>query len=82
LDGLRVLGRSAPSPALPLITSLHWSAAQRRELFEALNLTLIECPHLAATLALKSFLPAGEEHYRILLDYERQAQGWGYPQLR
>lgn len=31
LDGLRVLGRSAPSPALPLITSLHWSAAQRRE---------------------------------------------------
>lgn len=64
------------------ITSLHWSAAQRRELFEALNLTLIECPHLAATLALKSFLPAGEEHYRILLDYERQAQGWGYPQLR
>ncbi|NRS54472.1 phosphate ABC transporter substrate-binding protein, partial [Pseudomonas aeruginosa] len=31
---------------------------------------------------LKSFLPAGEEHYRILLDYERQAQGWGYPQLR
>ena len=57
LDGLRVLGRSAPSPALPLITSLHWSAAQRRELFEALNLTLIECPHLAATLALKSFLP-------------------------
>ncbi len=77
-----VLGRSAPSPALPLITSLHWSAAQRRELFEALNLTLIECPHLAATLALKSFLPAGEEHYRILLDYERQAQGWGYPQLR
>ncbi|EPR2949570.1 phosphate/phosphite/phosphonate ABC transporter substrate-binding protein, partial [Pseudomonas aeruginosa] len=53
LDGLRVLGRSAPSPALPLITSLHWSAAQRRELFEALNLTLIECPHLAATLALK-----------------------------
>ena len=82
LAGLRVLGRSAPSPALPLITSLHWSAAQRRELFEALNLTLIECPHLAATLALKSFLPAGEEHYRILLDYERQAQGWGYPQLR
>ncbi|HBP0074177.1 phosphate/phosphite/phosphonate ABC transporter substrate-binding protein [Pseudomonas aeruginosa] len=82
LAGLRVLGRSAPSPALPLITSLHWSAAQRRELFEVLNLTLIECPHLAATLALKSFLPAGEEHYRILLDYERQAQGWGYPQLR
>ncbi|MDF5938283.1 PhnD/SsuA/transferrin family substrate-binding protein [Pseudomonas aeruginosa] len=33
LAGLRVLGRSAPSPALPLITSLHWSAAQRRELF-------------------------------------------------
>ncbi|MDF5807621.1 PhnD/SsuA/transferrin family substrate-binding protein [Pseudomonas aeruginosa] len=57
LAGLRVLGRSAPSPALPLITSLHWSAAQRRELFEALNLTLIECPHLAATLALKKLPP-------------------------
>ncbi|MGP6270745.1 PhnD/SsuA/transferrin family substrate-binding protein [Pseudomonas paraeruginosa] len=82
LAGLRVLGRSAPSPALPLITSLRWSATQRRELFEALNLTLVECPELARTLALKSFLPAGEEHYRILLDYERQAEGWGYPHLR
>ncbi|MGV8268257.1 hypothetical protein ACV334_37260, partial [Pseudomonas aeruginosa] len=69
-------GRNAPSPAVPHITSLPGSVAPRRELFEALNLTLIECAPLAAIPALTPFLPAGDEHYQTFRDHERQAQVW------
>jgi ABC-type phosphate/phosphonate transport system substrate-binding protein len=79
--GLRVVTRSAPSPCLPYIGAASLDAGQAETIRQAMNQALKELPQVAATLGLREVLPAAEEDYRIVLDYQRQAQEFGLAQL-
>jgi ABC-type phosphate/phosphonate transport system substrate-binding protein len=79
----RVLARTAPSPALPFVTALSASKKTVQALREALAGALAE-PALASSrkaLFLAGAVPAEEEDYRILRDYEERARALGYPRL-
>ncbi|WP_166359039.1 phosphate/phosphite/phosphonate ABC transporter substrate-binding protein [Pseudomonas akapageensis] len=80
--GLRVVTRSAWSPCLPYIGAASLDAGQAETIRRAMNLALQALPHVAATLGLREVLPATEDNYRIVLDYQRQAQEAGLPSLR
>jgi len=79
----RVLAASAPSPSLPFVTTREASdttvAALRRALSEALLDPALETARKA--LFLKGVVPAVEESYGVLLDYEEKARGLGYARL-
>jgi ABC-type phosphate/phosphonate transport system substrate-binding protein len=79
----RILTRSAPSPALPFVTTRKASEAIIKALREALASVLAD-PSLSSTreaLFLAGAIPAEEEDYRILRDYEEKAGELGYPRL-
>ncbi|CAI8991381.1 ABC-type phosphate/phosphonate transport system, periplasmic component [Pseudomonas sp. IT-P12] len=80
--GLRVVERSASSPTLPYITAVTASDEQVTALRRVMNETLGELPEVAEVLGLSEVLPAGEEDYQVLLDYQREAQGLGYGRVR
>ncbi|MBV9052912.1 MAG: PhnD/SsuA/transferrin family substrate-binding protein [Hyphomicrobiales bacterium] len=79
----RILARSAPSPSLPFVTARSTSEATVSALRRALAETLAD-PALEAArdeLFLKGAVPAKEEDYRVLLDYEEKARELGYARL-
>ena len=69
--GLKVIGRTAWSPCLPYITRLGGDASR---LLDAMNQALTQLPDVSHTLAIERVLPASEQDYEVLLDYQRQAQ--------
>lgn len=77
--GVRLLLRSAPSPALPYITAGDKTQAERVR--TALNQALIDCPQAAQVLRIREVLPASEADYEVLLGYEREAVALGLPEL-
>jgi ABC-type phosphate/phosphonate transport system substrate-binding protein len=79
----RILAASAPSPALPYVTTRSASEATVQALREALASALAD-PALAASrkaLFLVGATPADEKDYRILRDYEARARELGYARL-
>ncbi|CAI8877057.1 ABC-type phosphate/phosphonate transport system substrate-binding protein [Pseudomonas sp. IT-196MI5] len=80
--GLRVIARSALSPALPFITAVAVSDEQAVELLRVMNLALRELPDVAQTLGLPEVLPASESDYQVVLDNQREAETLGYGELR
>ncbi|MOA29664.1 hypothetical protein D3C78_1506940 [compost metagenome] len=80
--GLRVIARSALSPALPFITAATVRDEQADELLQVMNLALRELPEVAQTLGLPEVLPTNESDYQIVLDYQREAEVLGYGDLR
>ncbi|WP_319176947.1 phosphate/phosphite/phosphonate ABC transporter substrate-binding protein [Pseudomonas aeruginosa] len=78
-EGLRLLQRSAPSPALPYITAADQALAL--DIREAMNLALQQHPPLAAALRIRRVLPAAEADYRVLLDYQCEAAERGLAEL-
>lgn len=81
IAGLRIVAHSAISPSLPYISSLALDPAQVERIRDAMNQALIDLPDVAATLAIREVLPASEEQYHVLLDYQREAQENGLPEL-
>ncbi|MBV2082176.1 MULTISPECIES: phosphate/phosphite/phosphonate ABC transporter substrate-binding protein [Pseudomonas] len=82
IAGLRVVTRSAPSPTLPYIAALGLSDAQAVHIREAMNLALQDLPQVARTLGVHAVLPASEDDYQVVLDYQRQAASAGYPKIQ
>ncbi|WP_095112252.1 phosphate/phosphite/phosphonate ABC transporter substrate-binding protein [Pseudomonas sp. Irchel 3H7] len=82
VSALRVIARSALSPTLPFITVASATDEQVETLRRMMNLTLRELPEVAQTLGLPEVLAASESDYQILLDYQREAEEWGYSHLR
>ena len=80
--GLRIVSRSAPSPTLPYIGPLGLSDEQVIQLRQAMNQALQDLPQVAETLGLQAVLPASEDDYQVLLDYQRQAIDAGFPMLQ
>ncbi|WP_439864226.1 phosphate/phosphite/phosphonate ABC transporter substrate-binding protein [Pseudomonas antarctica] len=80
--GLRVVTRSAPSPTLPYIGPPSLSDEHVLQIREAMNLALQDLPHIAETLGLRDVLPASEDDYHVLLDYQQQAADLGYSTLQ
>lgn len=70
-DGVRLLQRSAASPALPYITSA--GETQASDIRAAMNLALQQQPQLADALRIRRVLAAVEADYEVLLDYQREA---------
>ena len=82
VSGLRVITRTAFSPTLPFITLADATDAQVEQLRSAMNQALRELPQVRQTLGLVDVLPANESDYRIVLDYQREAEDLGYGRLR
>jgi ABC-type phosphate/phosphonate transport system substrate-binding protein len=82
ISGLRVVARSALSPTLPFITIATDTDEQIEHLREVMNLALRELPDVAQILGLPEVLPASESDYRVVLDYQREAEELGYGHLR
>ncbi|MFJ2481883.1 phosphate/phosphite/phosphonate ABC transporter substrate-binding protein [Pseudomonas sp. NPDC087598] len=81
VSGLHVVGRSALSPTLPFITFAGASDEQVEQLRQVMNQALRELPDVAQTLGLAEVLPATEGDYRVVLDYQREAEDLGYGRL-
>ncbi|MGV8921092.1 MAG: phosphate/phosphite/phosphonate ABC transporter substrate-binding protein [Pseudomonas sp.] len=81
VSGLRVITRSAPSPTLPYIGPVTLDVEQAERIRQVMNQALSELPEVAATLAIREVLLAKEEDYRVLLDYQREAEQNGLPQI-
>ncbi len=75
---VKVIARTASSPCLPYITRIGMDGEAIRN---AMNQALTDDPKLARVLAISEVVPACEEDYEVLLDYERQAQRLGLAQL-
>lgn len=43
-----------------------------------MNLALQDLPQVAKTLGVQTVLPASEDDYRVVLDYQRRAASVGY----
>lgn len=80
--GLRIVTHSAPSPTLPYIGPLHLSDEQAAQIREVMNQALRDLPHVVETLGIRSVLPASEDDYQVLLNYQQAAATAGYPHLR
>lgn len=76
--GLKVIASTAFGPCLPYITRL---GADAEAIRNAMNGALRDLPEMANVLAIREVLPAREEDYHVLLDYERQAAEQGVCQL-
>ncbi|MFJ2712257.1 phosphate/phosphite/phosphonate ABC transporter substrate-binding protein [Pseudomonas sp. NPDC087346] len=81
VSGLRVVARSAISPTLPFITVASATDQQIEGLRDVMNQALEELPEVAQTLGLVEVLAASESDYKILLDYQREAEELGYRHL-
>lgn len=79
--GLQVIARSASSPTLPYITAASVTDEQAEELRQVMNKSLQELPDVAELLGLHEILPATENAYRVVLDYQHEAQSLGYGRL-
>ena len=80
--GLRIVTRSAPSPTWPYIGPLKLSDEHVAQIREAMNLALHDLPQVVDTLGIQQVLPAREDDYRVLLDYQQQAVNAGYSKLQ
>ncbi|MFJ2282003.1 phosphate/phosphite/phosphonate ABC transporter substrate-binding protein [Pseudomonas sp. NPDC087803] len=80
--GLRVVARSAFSPTLPFVTAATATDEQIEQLRRVMNRALRELPDVAQTLGLPEVLAASESDYRVVLDYQREAEEMGYGRLR
>ncbi|WPN55150.1 PhnD/SsuA/transferrin family substrate-binding protein [Pseudomonas sp. P9_2] len=80
--GLRIITRSAPSPTLPYIGPLGMSDKQVAEIRQAMNQALLALPEIAQTLGVQTVLPASEDDYYVLLDYQQQAANAGYVKIQ
>ncbi|PSL93256.1 phosphate/phosphite/phosphonate ABC transporter substrate-binding protein [Pseudomonas sp. R9.37] len=80
--GLRIVPHSAPSPTLPYIGPLRLSDEHVAQIREAMNLALQDLPQVVDTLGIQQVLPAREDDYRVLLDYQQQAVNAGYSKLQ
>lgn len=80
--GLRIIARSAPSPTLPYIGPKGLSDEQVAEIRRAMNQALEDLPQVAETLGVQAVLPASEDDYQRLLDYQKQAATAGYSTLK
>jgi ABC-type phosphate/phosphonate transport system substrate-binding protein len=80
--GLRLVSASAPSPTLPYIGPLGLSDEHVVRIREAMNLALQDLPQVVQTLGLQAVLPASEDDYQVLLDYQQQAASAGYSVLQ
>ncbi len=76
--GVKVIARTASGPCLPYITRIGGDADALRN---AMNKALTDLPKAAQVLAISEVVPACEEDYEVLLDYERRAQELGLAQL-
>jgi hypothetical protein len=47
-----------------------------------MNLALQDLPQVTQTLGVQTVLPASEDDYQVVLDYQRQAVSAGYPKLQ
>lgn len=72
--GLKIIGRTASGPCLPYITR---TGADGEGIRQAMNEALQDSPDIAQALAITEVVPAREEDYRILLEYQRKAQELG-----
>lgn len=79
--GLRIITRSAPSPTLPYIGPLGMSDRRAAQIRQAMNQALLDLPQIAHTLGVHTVLPASEDDYQVLLDYQQQAANAGYVKL-
>ncbi|AYF89221.1 phosphate ABC transporter substrate-binding protein [Pseudomonas sp. DY-1] len=79
--GLRLIARSAPSPTLPYICTADLGPDEAERVREAMNQALSYLPKVAAVLAIREILPAKDDDYRLLLDYQQQAIEQGYAEL-
>lgn len=82
VSGLRMVARSALSPTLPFITVATATDEQVEHLREVMNRALRELPDVAQILGLPEVLPASESDYRVVLDYQREAEELGYGRVR
>ncbi|MBK5528031.1 PhnD/SsuA/transferrin family substrate-binding protein [Pseudomonas sp. TH06] len=82
VSGLHVVARSALSPTLPFITVASATDEQVEQLRQVMNQALRELPAVAQTLRLAEVLPATEGDYRVVLDYQCEAEDLGYGRLR
>ena len=82
VSGLRLVARSAFSPTLPFITVANAPDEQAEQLRRVMNQSLRELPDVAQTLGLVEVLSATESEYRVILDYQREAEDLGYGRLR
>ncbi|SHE85935.1 ABC-type phosphate/phosphonate transport system, substrate-binding protein [Kaistia soli DSM 19436] len=83
VSGLRIIGRTAPAPGLPLITAGRSTPDEVRSLRGALAKTVID-PRLAkecAALLITGFEPLGREAYDPIAASRRFAIESGYPEL-
>ncbi|TDV70265.1 phosphate/phosphite/phosphonate ABC transporter substrate-binding protein [Pseudomonas sp. LP_7_YM] len=76
--GIKVIGRTAKGPCLPYITRTGADAGGIRQ---AMNQALKDLPDVAQVLAIAEVLPAVEEDYQVLLDYQAQAEKLGLAEI-
>jgi len=81
VEGLQVIARTAFSPTLPFITVDSASDEQVRQLREVMNQALHDLPEVQEVLGLQRVLPVSEDDYRIVLDYQHEAESLGYGRL-
>ncbi|UII70396.1 PhnD/SsuA/transferrin family substrate-binding protein [Pseudomonas sp. HN11] len=80
--GLRIVTRSAPSPTLPYIGPVGLSDEHVVQIRQAMNQALQDLPQVAETMGLQEVLPASEDDYQVLLNYQQQAASAGYAMLQ
>jgi len=78
IDGLKILARSVRSPCLPYITSIGRTVHEADSIRSAMNEALSQLPEISGDLAIKEVLPASDEDYECLLEYERRALSCGF----
>lgn len=80
---VRVIGDSEPTCGLPLVTPVgRYSPPRAENWVAALNLALAELPPKAArVLHLERFETVGSSHYESILELEKFAIEYGYPEL-
>lgn len=82
--GLRVIARTAATPAPPLVTSIHTGDATVAALERTLHALTVD-PAFSAVrepLFLAGMEPCDTTAYDVVMDYERDAVRLGYPVLR
>lgn len=80
--GLRIVARTASAPTLPYISALNSGSEGAEWIRQAMNTALQQLPYVSETLGLIEVLPASEDDYLVVLDYQREAEVQGYPQVR
>jgi ABC-type phosphate/phosphonate transport system substrate-binding protein len=84
VSGLRILAQTAATPAPPLVTSRRTDDVLIVALGRALR-EIVHKPaytHVRDALFLTGIDFCGEDAYEVVLDLEREAQQFGYPELR